>query len=258
MKVSSTIENIFAIAVGLDQSGGLRNTVYAIKDEIYILNHDHTVFLRFKLRASEASFKNPVSFRANDYDSSEFEEEDGKIVFFNNAGNYQRKKSCSVPDMTPEQSMELFGSFTKPEKGFSVKLGKPVVELLENGLSHIELVGNKGEALKLIQRNIYSGGIIEIQEKSEGGLFSPDSILPFDLEPVAIRTSDFRVLFSFWDNIQIEFAKQSTGGDYLYITGKSNHNREITGIIACCIYDEIIEIKEAYNGRKEQKVRRRQ
>lgn len=257
MKVSSTIENIFSKAVGLDQSGGMRNTVYAIGKEIYILNHDHTVFLQFKLRPSESSFKSPVSFRANDYDSNVFEEEDGKIVFFSKAGDYHRKKSCSVPDLTPEQVRDLFSSFEKPEKGFAVRLGKAVTELFEDGLSHIELVGDKGDALKLIQRNIYSGGIIEIQEKSEGGLFAPDSVLPFDLEPVAIRTSDFNTLFSFWDSIKIEFAKQSTGGDYLYITGKSSQNREITGIVSCCIYDEIIEIKEAYNGRKEQKVRRR-
>ena len=72
MKITDLVEQIFAHAVALDQSGGLRNTIYAIGSEIYILNYDHTVLLRFRLRRSEACFETPVSFRANDYDSNGF------------------------------------------------------------------------------------------------------------------------------------------------------------------------------------------
>ena len=76
MKITGQIEQIFAHAVALDQNGGLRNSIYAEGKEIFIMNYDHTVLLRFKLRESENPFSGPISFKANDYDSPEFYEEE--------------------------------------------------------------------------------------------------------------------------------------------------------------------------------------
>ena len=39
-KVTGLVENIFAHAVALEQKGGLKNTIYAFKREIFILNYD--------------------------------------------------------------------------------------------------------------------------------------------------------------------------------------------------------------------------
>ena len=159
MKVSNLVEQIIAIAVALDQNGGLKNTVYAIHDEIFIMNYDHTVLLRFKLRKTETVFEHPISFKANDYDSNQFEEKDGKIIFLSEQDGYSKKKVCGTTDLTPQEVKALFESYLKKvddEIPTSV-ISKSINPLLEDGLSHIEFGAEKGKPLKMIQRNIYSG-----------------------------------------------------------------------------------------------------
>jgi hypothetical protein len=138
MKVNNLVEELFAQAVALDQSGGLRNTVYAIGTEIFILNYDHTVLIRFKLRKSEGVFENPISFKANDYDSNVFEQQGNKIIFFAEKGEYQRKKVCGTTDLTPQEVKELYAKYMDDlEERTTVILSKDVIELLDTDLSHI-------------------------------------------------------------------------------------------------------------------------
>lgn len=254
MKISSTVEQIFAHAVALDQSGGLRNTIYAIENHIYILNYDHTLLLRFLLRRTEAPFQHPISFRANDYDSNLFHEEDGKIVFVVESDGFERRKSCGTPDFTPDQIKKVFkDNLGYPGEWAEVFLPKNMLSLLDRDLSHIEFTGEKGSPIKLTQRNIYSGGIVEIQKKGKG-LFQED--LPFDIEPVAIKTNDFLALYSFQEGVRFLFPPKGEG-NIVQVKGMDDMKRHMTGLVACCIYDEIIEVKEAgKSGREEPKKRR--
>jgi hypothetical protein len=263
MKVTSLVEEIFAQAVALDQSGGLKNTIYATGTEIFILNYDHTVLLRFKLRKSEGMFDNPISFKANDYDSNHFEEKEGKIIFYSSITDksgkpvYERKKICGTTDLTPEEVKTLFSNYVADvEDRSEVILSKEVLSLLDTDLSHIEFSGNEGETMKMIQRNIYSGGIIEVEKsQNETELFKEE--LEQDFGPVAMKTDDFKALFTFQDALKFYFPSRGKE-DFILIKGMDENKRSIVGIIACCLYDEIIELQEVKkNGRQEQKIRRR-
>jgi hypothetical protein len=244
MKVSNLVEELFAQAVALDQSGGLRNTIYAIENDVLILNYDHTVLLRFRLRKSEGTFEHPISFKANDYDSNVFEEKDEKIIFYSEKGEYQRKKICGTTDLTPEEVLELYWKYKPVGDDFqTILLSKDVLELLDPDLSHIEFSGSKGGTIRMVQRNIYSGGIIEIEKANEG--FLKEEISE-DFGPVAIKTDDFKALFYFQDTLKFSFPKKDKE-DFIVIQGTDDNKRSIRGVIACCLYDEVIQLKEARN-----------
>jgi len=246
MKVNNLIEDIFAHAVALDQSGGLRNTIYAVGHQVFILNYDHTVLLRFLLRKSESAFSSPISFRANDYDSNVFFEEDGKIIFKVSQGEFIRTKTCATPDLSPEEVRKLFRTYPNL-KGASVILSKDVLNLLDKSLSHIEFSGKRGEVLRITQRNIYSGSVIEIQ-KANSGLIK--EVLTENVGPLAIKTNDFFALYSFQDTLKFSFSDRPGKEDYMVVTSVDQKKRDMQGVVACCLYDEIIQIREAKHGRE--------
>ena len=255
-KITNLVQGIFAQAVALDQSGGLKNTIYAIQNEIFILNYDHTVLLRFKLRDSETPFSHPVSFKADAYDSNVFEEKDGTITFFSDSKEYLRKKACGTTDLTPIEVKQLFKKYVL-EKGERavVTLSKEVIELLDTDLSHVEFTSKANEGIKIIQRNIYSGEIIEVEKKKDkSDLY--DKEINHDFGPVAIKTNDFHALFNFQEVLKFYFPSKGKE-DYLLVRGIDNNVRNFTGIIACCLYDEIINLKQIDYGRKKPQIRRR-
>ena len=254
MKIENIAKEIFAQAVLLDQNGGLRNTIYGIDREIFILNYDHTILLKFDLLKSDDPFETPISFKANDYDSDTFEAKDSKIIFYTKLGDYEKQKICGTTDLTPKEVRELFYTYESP-KGDAVSLSKDVLTLLDFDLSHVEFSGKAGKTIRMLQRNIYSGGIIKI-EKIAKGMF-PET-LKHDFGPIAIKTNDLRALFVFNDVLKFSFPSNEGNEDYILVTGGSTGIRKVHGIIACCLYDEIIKLKTIGNGRKEQKVRRRQ
>jgi len=243
MKITNLVEQIFSIAVALDQNGGLKNTIYALDDEIFILNYDHTVLLNFKLRKNEAPFSNPIAFKANDYDSNEFEEKDGQIIFHSQLNGYVKQKRCGTVDLSPGEVKELFKKYKKDfdDKAEEVTLTKSILPLLEDGLSHIEFSGKKGEGMKLVQRNIYNGTIIEISKDQKG--FFKDS-LKDEFGPVGIKTSDFNALFQFQDELKFMFPSEKSD-DVIMVKSFNDNKRSMTGFIASCLYDELIEIRES-------------
>jgi hypothetical protein len=199
--------------------------------------------LRFRLRSSEGIFDPPISFKANDYDSNVFEEKDGKIIFYSEKGEYQRKKICGTSDLTPEEVKTLYHNYVQDIEGRSpVNISRDILELLEADLSHVEFSGEKGSTLKVIQRNIYSGGIIEITKASKGGFFLEE--LKHSFGPVAIKTDDFRALFTFQNILKFSFPHRGKE-DFILVKSGDENRRSITGIIACCLYDEIITIQES-------------
>lgn len=255
MKVSARVEKIFAHAVALEQAGRMRNTVFCIQNRIYILNFDHTVLLRFLLNKMEKPFQKSVAFRANDYDGRTFWEEDGKVVFQSEQSGYERRKTCLVPDRTPEDVEALWRRLSAEEReaeGEWIPLPKTATALLEPDLSHVEFVGKAGSPVSIIQRDIYSGTKIEIQESKKSLIVNK---VPFDFGPVAIRTTDLLALYSFQDILYVRFQKK----DFIdFIRVKSRESSiPLEGIVGCCLYDEMFETKGVDNhGRKEQKIRR--
>lgn len=242
MKITGQIEQIFAHAVALDQSGGLRNSIYVNGKEIYIMNYDHTVLLRFRLRDSEQAFSTPLSFKANDYDSNEFFEEDGKIVFFSSVQGYERRKVCGLAEYTPDEVKETMKQYLgKSTERESLTINQSIISLLDDSLSHIEFSGKKGCALKMIQRNIYSGGIVEVTEKTEGFF---QNTLSEDFGPVGIKTKDFMSLFSFQETLKFEFPNTEKE-DFILVKSIDRKKRDMTGVVACCLYDELIQIQES-------------
>jgi len=246
-KVDARIETIFSHAVALDQAGRLRNLIFVRDKNVFILNQDHTVFLRFILPAG-AQFSSDVSFKACDYDSPSFSDREGLIVFEQRAGDLVREKSCTTPGMSPKEAEELFAGFP-PVSDNKVSLHKDVLSLLDERLSHIEFSGAGGE-LRIIQRNIYDGTVITIkrEEGSGFGVSKTDSIQT-DFGPIGLRTNDFMALFAFNDHLTFSFGEGDT--DYCRVTGR---NFKMSGVIALCKYDELGTIttveKEKSNGRK--------
>lgn len=241
MKLNDRLEDIFAHAVALQQAGKLRSTIYCIGRKVYILNQDDTVIMRFRLRKVDQhrgdllEFEQPVSFHANDYDSKHVEYKDGKICFIQESEGergFIRTKSCRTPAMTPEEVEELFKSYPV-EITNTVQLHSKMLGLLDENLSHIEFSAQNGE-FKIVQRNVYSGSVIEIKRKEgKGGFYENKDDLE-DFEPMGLRTNDFMALFNFVDNLQFHFLSEG------FICVDSHDKKTpMRAIISKCVYDEL-------------------
>lgn len=243
-KISDRIEGIFAHAVAMEQSGRLKSTVYCMDNEIFIMNSDNTVLLRFLLRRTETPFAHPVSFRANDYDSKSFYEKDGKIVFVTETDGFVRTKSCSTPGDTPADIKALFDGYEKITSN-RISFKRDILSLLDDSLSHVE-ISAPDRALSLVQRNIYSGSIIEVRRKKEeglGNLVEVDDITD-EFGPVGIRTNDFAALFTFVDILNMNFGEAG----YCYVKS-IDPKLHMEGIIAKCIYDELGSVEKVEKER---------
>ena len=238
MKIDSRIEMIFSHAVAMDQSGRLRNTIYIENKNVYVVNSDNTVLLKFTLPSSANPFKNPISFKASDYDSNMFYEKNNKIVFETKFDDLTKKKSCGTPYLTPNKIIEIYHDFS-PLKLNKVHLNKNIISLLDENLSHIE-ISSKNKQLKIIQRNIYDGTIIEITKNEKGFGISEDKIKT-NFGPVGLRTNDFIALFSFNENLTFSFSKNKNKG-YCRVLGR---NFKMSGIISLCLYDELGTITDS-------------
>lgn len=256
-KQGKAVEEIFALAQVMDQSGGLRNSIYADKKEIYVLNYDHTVLVRFRLKKDEPTFVDPISFRASDYEGSEFEEVDGKVIFITEKAGHVRSKSCGRAEYTPEEVRTLFNNLVEaaPPMIKGVVLNQSIIGLLDSDLSHVEFSGEKGASYTIVQRNIYSGGLITVTQSSK----RMDVVeLEESFGPVGIKTNDLASLFQFEDNLKFEFSGRDTEGSFIIVRSFDRNKRDMVALVAGCLYDEIIKIREVQNnGRQEQKVRRR-
>lgn len=264
VSVNKRIEGIFAQAVAMDNRG-IKNMIHCIGDNIYVVNFDYSMILRFSLRQSEARFEVPISFNANEYDSPQFTFEitpDGsKIVFRTVEKEFTRRKICYTitrrkicytKSVSPnaEDIDKLYQELKKKaeQSQYLFYLSADCVPLLEEDLSHVE-ISVENSSLILCQRNIYTGTIVEV-ESNEKGFFSVNK-LPKEMSPIALKTKDFTSLF----NIQKSLAFVPTE-DFLFV--KDPQKDDFDGVLALCKYDMIIDL---YNkdekggdedGRKEQ------
>ncbi len=230
------IERIFSYAQALEQSGRQKNMVFYWQNVIYIMNADKSILLRFD--ASQDTFPNPGGFYVSDYDSPNFVLGPDFINFIIRGTEFSRNKKCRIPNQSFVEVEDLFykfygnDSFTFPG---SFTFHKDSLQLLNESLSHIEFQ-IKNKEIKIIQRDIYSGTIIELERKLkvEGlGLIVSEDDLPNYLPITGMRTNDFLALFNFNDKVKIHLP-ESPG--FFLVEGMHNN---MQGIVAGCLYDEL-------------------
>jgi hypothetical protein len=226
IKITGQTETMFAQAVALAQSGKMKSTIHAFGNTIYILNMDNSILIRFD---SVQKFPEPISFYANDYESSEMGIENGQVFFNLYQGEYARKKYCSKPQENFTNVSTQWDKFS-PNKDSAITLTKGIAGLLEDGLSHIEFI-NGADGIKLLQKNIYDGTRVEISKGDGTRGFIVENV-PVDCLPVGIRTADLKSLFSLVDSLNFYIQKDN----YIYF---SDPNNILTGIISTCLYDEL-------------------
>jgi hypothetical protein len=231
-KVNLRVEKIFAHAAALQQNGRLRNTIYGINRQVYIMNQDHTVLIRFPLRSSEPPFSSPISFSANDYDSETFAVKKDKICFIQKQGDFIREKSCKTPQYTPSKIQSIYKSiFQKIKKRNAITLNQDFVNCLDDSLSHVEFSSKQGK-LTAIQRNIYTGSVISISKNTnKKALIQNAPLRPF--KPLGIRTNDLLALFTFVDTVTFYFIKNMVAFE------SGDKSMPFVGVLSQCIYDEL-------------------
>jgi hypothetical protein len=242
VKISARLEAIFSHAAGMAESGKTRCTVYAYEDTVYLVNEDHTLYVRFPLRKGEKAFDSPVSFNASDFVSGSLKEENGRVVFTTKADGMIRRKVCRTARASFDEIDERYEKYRNqfsPSGQFEIP--KSVLGLLDPDLSHIEFHAIE-RTIHVVQRNIYDSSILDVFRDSDGlGLDEEIDQLPEDWGPVAVRTPDLAVLFAYVKGLEFIIPE---GGNYLIFSSVGNE-MEFEGILAECIYDELGTIEES-------------
>ena len=224
------IERIFSHAVALDQSSRMKNTIYCFNRIVFILNNEGTVMLRFIIPSLSTAFSNPISFKADDYESGKFQEKDGKVIFTCIGDEFTRSKCCKTPSLTFTDVEKIWESLIKSQPHSTFTIHKKSLSLLEEDLSHLE-ISSKEKSLVIVQRDIFSGTVITLTRRKAGlDQHKPDNITR-DFDPVGIRTGDFMALYSFQDSIQFGVTNQP--GYFLLKDG------DMEGVVAHCLYDQL-------------------
>lgn len=235
MQKSDTFESLFSVAVAMDQSGRQKNTIHIHKDTIFIANTDKTIILRFRVQFDMAP--NPVSFNASDYEGNTWEVEDDSISFLTKESGWKKKKRCPMPALRFDRVKEIWNSFNDKGEIPSIQFFTQSATLLNQELSHIEFMA-KDKKIHIVQRDIYSGNIIELVRETTGlGLNVSGDKITRDFPPIGMRTNDFLTLLAFQDKIRLSFP----GMDYFYAEGEKFHMKAIVG---SCLYDKIGTINE--------------
>jgi hypothetical protein len=226
IKVTDRTELMFSQAVTLSQSGMMKNTIHAKEKDLFILNMDDTILIHFNMNQE---FPEAVSFFANDYESNDMLLENGQLVFITHSEGHTRKKTCPSTKIKFNDVKEIWNAFN-PDINHVISLNKIIISLLDDDLSHLEIHNQNG--IKLVQKNIYSGARVEIENKTaQEGLLGDGLSIEFD--PIGIRTTDFKALFSFVEDLNFYI---QPGKNWVYFKDTSG---VLEGILSTCIYDEI-------------------
>jgi len=255
--MSAFVETIFAHAAALQQSGRMKNTIYAKNHTVFILNTDKTILLRFSIPAREPDFRE-IAFAANDYESFDMKIEDGRMKFTTVSGSYRREKTCSSVEKTFGEVEKLYQAYldddVKNKHNNTISLDSSIVQLLDEGLSHIEIYSENLSPV-IVQKDIYSGATIKITKKEDLGFNLNADNLKSDFGPVGIRTNDLLALFMFHDELKLYFTEDNTPADYCLILADKF---SMQGVLSHCVYDEMGKVstsKEDSNGRQKSKRR---
>ena len=247
----SGARKVFAHAVALEQGGKMKSAIACKGNIVYILNFDKTILLRFEL--SRGRFDSEVCFNADDYDSDEFREENGKIVFVTRGeGGYDREKICKSPGITFDHLNEMFNTFWDAADEISgmVKFNANDLKLLDENLSHVEFLSEELKPV-ILQRDIFAGSIIKLERKKFSGLMDSEDDIADDFGPVGMRTNDLFALFAFNPTVTMYFLPPTSG--YFMVEGTEYGMK---AVVAKCLYDDLGTIdvlsKEDDNGREKQ------
>lgn len=226
--ISPRTETMFSQAVALAQSGKMKSAIHAVGKQLLILNMDDTILLRF---AMDQVFPEPVSFFANDYESPAVEIENGAITFFVTRGAYEQRKTCPQPKLDCQGAQGIWDKFV-PTLEYPVVFSKAAGGLLDDALSHVEIHGVDGK-IRLVQKNIYSGSRVEVEEASSSEALFSAHVVPEGMKPVGIRTNDFQALFTFTESLTFYIQPERNWVYFKDSTGTMD------GILATCVYDEL-------------------
>lgn len=229
--MDKSIEDIFQYAAKMDQAGKMKNTILCSEREVFIVNFDKTILLNFGLQATCEDFKDKIIFDANDYDSNNFEMEGNSVVFKTVDKGYIRKKKCGANKSLDFDAIStMYYRYRRKKTTSSFILNKEVMDMLQDDLSHVE-IHNDGD-LKIIQRDIFSGTIIEVT-KDRSGLDILTADVLGEFEPMGLRTVDLDALFSYDRSLKFSFVP---GLNYFIVDGQTT---KMKGILSWCLFDEI-------------------
>lgn len=223
IRIDDVTTTMFSQAVALAQNGMMKSTIHVFKKNIFIQNMDNTILIFYQ---SPQEFPEPFSFFANDYEGNVIRTEEGKIVFISHSDGMKRTKVCAAPKTKYEDIYKGWEKH-KPNLSSSFIVTKKAASLLDDKLSHIELSKEKDSSLLLTQRDIYSGARIVVETNPAGSQLMDDSAF----NTIGIRTVDFQALFTFMDSLT--FYPQ-LNSNWIYF-----NMRNMKGILATCIYDEL-------------------
>lgn len=237
------IEEIFAHAVALDQSGGLKNSIYGIDREVYIMNYDHTVLLHFDVseEVMPEPFEVPFGFHANDFEGEEFNILENKIEFITRKGGYIKHKTVGTPDLSPEEVAGLFAEYDMIEsERHTIMITRQAGYLLDEKLAHVKFQAQAGELPQLIQHDIYGGANISLNPDEE--MFTSEAA-SHPVGPLGIKTKDLKAHFAFADSLLIHLPYENQ--QEYFIIEALDAKYPFRSIVAASLYDEVIEIRKA-------------
>lgn len=232
-KLTREIEYVFEIAVALEKDIKMRNAVLCRGSNIWIVNFDRTLILKYPIKGK---FKNDVSFYSTDYDSSNFIEEDGALHFIKYYGDYERKKVSSATFTLSDIDMDTLWKELAVKKPYDVEfnMSEKMLNLFRDDLSHIEVRISPEKQVQFLQRDIFSGGIILVKrkDKSVSLLADPNEKVLREVEPFAIRLQDLSAILYKEGNVKFHLSKDSPGRCYIKAL-------QFEALVSWCVYDEL-------------------
>lgn len=229
MQITKKTELMFTQAVSLAQSGRLKSHIHGLGNILFIANMDNTILLKM---APDMTFPAPgLSFFANDYESPNVELAGENVVFVTTKSGYVQHKTCGVPKTSFADVQAIWDRHT-PVMDHKILVRKEILPLLDSELSHVEFHNDKG-TLKMVQKNIYTGGRVEVKDSNGSQGFISIHNFPPSFNPVGIRTVDLTALFQFVDTLA--FYPQPSG-HWMYFKDTSG---VLEGILSTCVYDEL-------------------
>lgn len=227
VNVNRRLEQIFSQAAALSQAGRLKSEIHVFPGEVFIVNGDNTVLMRFDAPGISQQF----SFRTDDYDSEEIKVKEGNAVFIQKTAEWVRKKIPNpVPKERRDQVKAAWARLHKDSKSqVEFAFHRESLNLLNDKMSHIEISCEQG-CLTLLQRNIYAGELLQIKENT--GQFSLVQKIRPDFKPVALRTNDFLALFAFQNQLVFWLHPQ-----WAFVQGTVQPLYE--AFLGGCTYDEM-------------------